>query len=734
MFPDRARTPFVAILALSVSLLLLGLFVLLLSPGTTQAQTQPEALGSVRGTVHNAQGTPLPNIVVTLRQLRVSEWSRQTTSNSAGIYAFNALPSGTYILQFSDPNKHYATHYYGATDFPHDATQVVVNGNDVSNVNMELATAGAISLTVQSAYPVSTTDIMPQLYRQTHTGTWLIYRALDDGLPTRDFLLDGLPAGNYRLCVTLLEMTIYQSLTECYENVSPQDVDEPAVDATDITIQAGQTRNLVIDMDDNAQVEGTILSPGNTPLADIYMTLIGEFGAYHFSVASDSNGHFRFPPVPAGNYQLIFNTALSERNRYLPLYYPNAISIVDAGTLQITADSHISITQKMRPASTITGKVTLPEGVPVDYAYFTIFRQWRDGSFNPFYECLYTCIPSERYDPQTGVYTITHLIPGNYRIGVNYTLPNMQTPQFQFYGGDSLDQADTIVLDNADTASNINIEVGKGQFDGAFTGQVTAGGQPVAGIEVGLFLPYYGYDNRGVMPLFTTRTDADGRYTLEGLAAGYYLIGARDLNGIYATAFYGQAPSPQDHYPVTIPGEMIWLSHRETRNGLDLRLEPGATIRGHVRIQGKSRGDFIVQAIPHNNYYNDPYYSFPYAYSDARTDATGNYAITGLISGTYYLRALQPFYDGSYFGPPLFYPGTYNSYETETVTVTTGQTLEARDFWLYTSPTNFLPVINSRAAANDGQDNFGPPPTPTPMPPGPMPTPTPTPTFRATGS
>ena len=726
MFPRRTRVSFVAFLAIAVTFALLGLLLLLL-PESSTAQNQPEALGSLRGIVRNTQGDPLPNITVSLSQYRAQQEFRRVTSNGAGVYEFPSLPSGTYTLRFEDNNKHYATKYYVAADFATDATNVVVNGNDVGNVDMELAQGGAISLTLQSSSLVTTTAFYPSLYRQTQNGTWLIYNQPVAEFGKDSYVFDGLPTGNYRLCASSSDY-FYGSPgnSECYENVATEYPLQLAPGTTDIQVKAGQSTQITIDLNDNPQVEGTILSPSNQPLAGITVRIYQADFYRQYEATTDEQGHFRFSHLESGSYTLIYNAPGGTENRYLPTFYPNEETTATMSELQVDSTTHFSSTTRLRAAAYITGHVTLPDNAPVTWASISVFRQAPNDMWYRYDQCptpyYYFCFPLSTYDPNTGVYTVTNLIPGDYRVGADAYLNNTQFTQFAFHGGDTLEEADTVSVARGKTVSGADIEVGEGKFEGVISGQVTAEGQPMAGIEVGLFTPYNQYYMLSAMPAFTTMTDAQGRYALEGLSVGNYLVGARDPNGMYATTYYLEGQIID--YAPPVAGTLLWYSGTNTLDYIDMTLSPGATVRGQIHVQGQINGDYIVQLV--NSFFPnpDPAYDPPIAYADVKSDANGSFEITGIRPGIYYLRALAPTENNFAFYPnnSIFYPGTYDSYLALPITVSAGQTLEGMDIYDFDTPTVFIPAITGEGET---------PPaglTPTPMPP-PVPVPTATPMF-----
>jgi hypothetical protein len=721
MFPPTSRSlnqrrqllQFVIYLAIGVTILLLGLLWQLQRSPMTHAQSQPDALGSLSGTVRNAQGDPLPNVEVLLQHYRFQYGSRTVTTNAQGVYQFLSLQSGVYRIQFQDPQEQYASEYYMDAYFTGDATNVSVNGNHVTGIDSTLEVGGAISVTLQNSPEITTTLYELTLYRQNAGGAWTNYSYLVQ-VGENSARFETLPAGSYRLCVRGYDYLsyVYTPVVECYDNVRPESFTSVAPDAADINVQAGVEQAITVRLGDNPQIEGYVTNRQAQPLANIPVALF-PYGSYPQQiVTTDSNGYFSFPYIPDGLYSLVFNTHYFGLNNYLPVYYPGYLSPSDAEAILVDNNTHISTTVQLRPTARITGKVTLPGDVPVDWTTISLYRQHSNGAWSDPW-CSQQC-PTTIYDPSTGVFTVTNLAAGTFRVRADAYVGG-SSYLMGFYGGESFETADDVTANSGQIAAGINIVVGEHEFDASIRGTVMGDGAPLEGIEVGLFnQSYAGYQS--VMPLFTTTTDQQGRYSLEGLTFGYYQVAFRDPQGIYATTFYSN-PTSFDYMwiPVTSTG---------VTDNIDVELTPGGTIRGHIRTQGgKHPGGFTMQVI----HYNDPYAIQPLPYIDEKSDATGFFEITGLPPGNYSLMATTP--DGSGEYPPfvsLFYPN--DPYPQQTLEVKAGQTQEGKDFFFFFEPNVFLPVIEGNAAVADpGPLPFPPalPGLPIPVPPAPIPTPTP---------
>jgi hypothetical protein len=318
---------------------------------------------------------------------------------------------------------------------------------------------------------------------------------------------------------------------------------------------------------------------------------------------------------------------------------------------------------------------------------------------------------------------MTKVPAGTYRILAELYEPAGQTFLSAYYGGNTVETAADVVVAPGETKPNINIVVGESTFDSAISGIVTADGTPVAGIEVGLFPPYYNLYQKSAMPLFATTTDAQGRYTFAGLAWGSYRVAARDPNGDYANTFYRYTPDLSSY-----PTDLIVLTRTGTLDGINLALTPGGAINGHIRTQGgKSPSGFSIQLMPSTT---DPYYGEPEPYLDVVSDKNGYFELKGLRPDSYYLRAYPPENSSEFPYTAYFHPIGTMPYGTPLLVVEPGKTLEGKDIFLFFQPTNFLPVIGGGHNTDQSPPPATPPYPTTPPYPGPLPIPTPTPAFQ----
>lgn len=728
MFPRRTQPTFAFYLAISLACLLLGALWLLRPATSTHAQSQPEALGSLSGTVRNEEGNPLPNIRVRLQHYRDAYPERQTQTDATGFYQFFSVLSGEYQLLFENIEGNYASEYREDAHFREDAKTVIVNGNNIVGIDGELSTGGSLKVTLQSSEHVSTTSHFLTLYRQNAAGRWAVYRSIYTLPYEPSGWFDALPAGAYRLCVVSSGGIYYSAAAvECFDNAIPDSYSLLAPNARDIHVKTNEQTEVTITLNDTTQVEGYVLDAEGQPLAGIYVW--ARSTAYNYFAEqialTDETGYFRFGYIPAGSYYLVFNASYYNTNEYLSVYYPDAYTYVDAESVVINPATHISVTKQLVQESRIQGKVTLPGGGTLAWANITLLLETEDGGWYHL-QCTDFC-PTTDYNATTGTFTMTKVPTGTYRILAELYEPAGQTFLSAYYGGDTIETAADVVIAPGETKPNINIVVGESTFDSAISGIVTADGKPVAGIEVGLFSPYSYSIQKSAMPLFSTTTDAQGRYTLAGLAGGSYRVAARDPNGVYANTFYQYTPDPYFY-----PTNMVVLTRTGTLDGINLALTPGGAIRGHIRTQGgKSPSGFSIQVVPSST---DPYYGEPEPYLDVVSDKNGYFELKGLRLYSYYLRAYPPENSSEFPYIPYFHPvgTTTYPYNIPLLVVEPGKTLEGKDIFLFFQPTSFLPVIggghNTEPSPPPAYPSY--PPIPSPGPPVPLPSPTPTPAMQ----
>ena len=181
----------------------------------------------------------------------------------------------------------------------------------------------------------------------------------------------------------------------------------------------------------------------------------------------------------------------------------------------------------------------------------------------------------------------------------------------------------------------------------------------------------------------TTRTDGSGRFQFDGLPAGKYDL--RATKASEGTAIYGA-----NHLREL--GDTITLDDGETRANIMLRFLHSASISGHVYdSDGEPVADVAVDLLRQGRNLGAPILT---NYRNATTDDRGEYRISSIDPGQYYLHT-APSRLGRFGGPdtgsePIlvdqFYGGARDSKDAAPIHVGGGESLAGLDFRLIAEP------------------------------------------------
>ena len=661
------RTPrHLTFTAIALALSLLTLLFFAMPPRRATAQSQPDITGSISGTVSDTQGAPLPNIHVELIH-STSSIVREATTNAQGQYALDGILPGAYKVKFSDENAVFATTYYGGAAVFNDAQIVNISGNNVTGIDVTLSLGGSISVTLDPISPTGTASLSVLLFGLTAKGRWENQAYSATPWPEGPIVFDGLAAGRYTVCAFPAIPPDYRNLGECYDNQIPTLSNLPPMDADIIEIRNAESISIGMSVGDVSQFRGTLIATTGEPLRNIEITALDPINYSYYTQYTNEQGQFLFDRMNDGAYLVRFD---DPTNEYLSFYYEDARLYSEADPLPVDASSRYSLTIQMQRSARITGTVRLEGGGIPSNLYAQAYAVAPDGSLEGFYPCdCYTF-----YNRATGVYTITGLATGQYRVAASEWAGAGSLTGY--YGGDDLESADDIAITVGQLKPNINITLTSGEYESAIAGVATINGTPKAGIEVGLMVPYYW--SSLTLPFVSTTTDAQGRYRFDGLTFGSYLVGFRDPTGQYATVLYGGDYPLQSYVYITTTGVINNI------NGDFTTL--GGTIRGKVlRIPGNNAADFQLYVLSVEDWQTLPYV-------DTLTDSKGNFEITGLPPGAYLVGAASPTYEPTW--PQVrYYPYGLDISGALTIEVEAGETVSGIFIAYDRLPSTYLPLI-----------------------------------------
>ncbi len=194
------------------------------------------------------------------------------------------------------------------------------------------------------------------------------------------------------------------------------------------------------------------------------------------------------------------------------------------------------------------------------------------------------------------------------------------------------------------------------EHSGAISGTITdeATGQPVVKAKVKAI-------HVGRIPwVSVTKTDSDGKYVLENLIPGKYVVVAQAKS--FVTAFYNNVEFMRQATPVEVIDS-------DTTENIDFALKHGAVMEGTVT--SKDEGIPLIGAHIQAQLVVNPLVHFYTV-----TDSMGEFSLDGLPSGSYILSASKTGFSKEY------YQGVTDPKSAQILNVTAGDILKNLDFAL----------------------------------------------------
>lgn len=643
---------------LTIAALLVAGFVLTFYAAVGADPAEPEAPGSIAGTVTDDNGVPVAAANVTLYRDRGDSypyWVQSANTDATGHYVLGLLAPGIYQVHFMDPTGQLASLFYNGGATSGEAAPVVVAGTNITGIDVQLPPAGFITGTVTATKDLPAYLGPVTLYRRAsvnHLGGngRLVWQRFDETYLTpgeNSYRFGGLPGGAYRVCGEAY--TVSGFIQECYDDALN------VAGATNITVTAGITRggvNLVLGANAHySQITGTVTAQNGEALPGISVALLARGDDYWYPTYiytyTDLSGAYELTRLISGTYTVFFE---DPQGNYAFQYYGGSATAAQATPIELgDMAQQRDVNAVLAPAAHITGLVTIV-GQP----------------FAP--NTFVTAYPLEGYpssgattavvNPRTGSYDIAGLAAQAYRVcAYTYVAGSYY---FGCYGGPYLEVATEITLTSGMTRSDVNFDLEGGPtYNGELSGIVIGDGAPQAGIRVNLYttgccggvIECCGPGN----PLVYVETDTAGRYTISGLTYGYYLLSFTDPTGLFATSFYSGATS-------LLTAQPIVLEDTEVRDIATVALDHGGAISGSVHLR---TGEPVAQLNVLAYWYSEEGYPFEQYVSRTTTAADGGFTLRGLQAGAYNVCFT---YDALQYPEECY--GTYQLYGGQMVPVT----------------------------------------------------------------
>lgn len=373
----------------------------------------PQALGSISGVVMAPAGQSLAGIVVSLLNTFGTSPRYQITTTTTGRFHFPALLPGVYRLQAEDRAGLFATHYFTATNDFDRATDIIVNGGPVTDLQFVLQPAGRITgkVTIAGAVPQVSPNVTNYLFFYGQDSNKVLGSTpiiSETGVYTIPALLPAV----YRICATIYLPINSRFISACYGGSDLQHAARLTVTG-DVTLT-----NIDFDVE-QAQFEGAIsgqVTLKGIPLANVRVDLQGGDLGLNVYTMTNQGGYYIFRGLPSGLYGALFS---DPANRYPRLWHDSRPAVPELPALshqqpislqsgQVLSNLDIA----MLEYGSIQGKVYRYSSLLQAGEQITVLLNYlsTDSIFSTFAVARYPKVDAQ------GRYTITRLFPGVYTV------------------------------------------------------------------------------------------------------------------------------------------------------------------------------------------------------------------------------------------------------------------------------------------------------------------------------
>ncbi|HEY0890098.1 MAG TPA: carboxypeptidase regulatory-like domain-containing protein [Nocardioides sp.] len=613
--------------------------------------------GTIAGTIENAAGEPLASVSIPV-------WQRTANGTSwtivdwgwtldEGTYRVSGLPAGSYRVGFNyaGSGDDYVSEYFDDQPSLDAADDLVVTAGVTTSADATLARAATLTGKVLDAQgePLGgvSLDWFTQGYSDYGHDPGEAWHYGGDGTTNWDgaYTITSVTPGPVRLGLFPHDGV---HMEEYYDGAASVDAGDDVMAVAgestavpDVTLARGGTIS--------GQVTASDAPDGLFAHLELYR-LVVEDGETDWSWAgsrsTDSAGQYTFTGLATGSYRI----HVYPSGNHLEQYYGGSRRLETATTIEVAVGQDVTgkdveVAVGGIVSGTVTGNGTALEGARVDVFLIDDSGDGYDGSWSA-------------WTSPDGSYAITNLPPGDYKLLFDGAGPFVA----EYWRNKSAwETATAFSLGLSATRSAMNADLASGA---TIAGTVTADGAPVVESRVRAYL--LGAGGADWVDRWSTWTEADGSYELDGLPAGEYKVRFEPTG-----PFAGEYWEDQDAWETA---DDITLALGDVQGDLDADLERAATVTGVVT----GPGDEPVEEVEVCLYE-------PYAYGDETewdtvdcswSGTNGSYAVEGLESGTYRIGFYTGDADGDLAGGFYSAAGLVGTIEAGAdVVLTASQTL-----------------------------------------------------------
>ncbi len=362
--------------------------------------------------------------------------------------------------------------------------------------------------------------------------------------------------------------------------------------------------------DETTFISGRVTSASGSGIQNVDVRVIRLQDFQPGTVASaltDSKGNYLIKSVPPGTYKVQFwagNTGYASE-----WYDDKGGNCVDATDVTVKPGSKLTgMDATLELAGSISGRVTDTNGKGIERMRVIVLTGERDSNGNTF-------PVSEVATAADGTYRVSGIPSGSYKV---YFPGHEAGYSPEWYNDRSnMDEADSVVVTAPKVTAGIDAVLFRA---GGISGRIIdASGGGVGNVEVQVFGAQHTW-------MGNTRSEADGAYSVNGLASGTYKVFFKAEDIGYGAEWYDNKSTFETAADVVVKAP-------KTTANINAVLEeagPTSSISGRVYdVSGAPIKNVWVSVAPVNDRYNYPYGS--------HSDAAGEYTIQNVPAGDYIL-------------------------------------------------------------------------------------------------
>lgn len=606
---------------------------------------------SITGSVSSETGAPLAGIwavafVYEANGDYYAETAGTFRSDATGQYTISGLLEGVYRVRFADDQqRRYRTEFYDDAPDLESGTDISVAASSlITGIDARLAATGGITgvVTDGDGLPVELISIgVHQLVdSQNQPPYWAQIAGGESGADGM-YAVYGLDSGVYRVLFhDLRNPPLYSP--QYYSNSATIEA------AADISVTEG-----LITPDINAQIAGTGSIGGQVtgfrgePVAGVRVSAYrGERqsdGTIQYSLDeltnTDGDGLYRISNLVSGLY-LIHADPREAPFVYLEQFYLDAATIDAATPITLTAGQELDgIDLQLLPAQRIAGRVSGPEGQPLQHICPTLWHIGGEGQWQKF------PLVSQIETNLQGEYRYGVIPDGSYRLEFRDCFPQGIYAREYYSDVYTFEDAFTLELGPKGYFHDVDAQL---ELRSHITGRVTnPEGEGLPDVAVtALYQPTEGPSAGDWIPAGSATSNSDGFYDVGNLEQDTYRLLFSDTgeHERYLTEYYDNAYKVEEATGISV-------GHSETITGIDIVLTYGGWITGKVTDgAGAPVGDVIVSAWRLRQELSHTPVWESVSWDD--TDAAGRYTIRRLEPGVY--RVLFEDFELGRYAPQYF--------------------------------------------------------------------------------